>query len=177
MREQTVPTYRERFFRCPVADDQKEGCLKFGWGRIFVLVDETSIDGFTIRLPDTELGRIPFGKSNWVLEHFGERSSVKAEWFLHHSDGVVQLGLRRLADLTPLPATSSGFRTLISVRGIASWMSACSEIWLGCAALIVIGVLTLPGLGDHLGTAPRIRQGSSVLLRSFDGFFTGLFSH
>lgn len=172
-----MPVQSQRFFRCRVAEEQSLGCLRIGRIRLRVHVDEKSIDGFTIRMTDDDLARLRFRKKEWVLEQLSEQSSVRPEWFLNHADGVVQLGLRRIADLTPPPPVPSGLAALFSLKGIGACLSSCCEIWLGCAALLLLAILTLPGMGDYLGTAPRIRQGSSLIVRSFDEFFRGFFPH
>ncbi len=164
------------YYRCRISDELAAGHLLVGRRRIAVKVDEKSIGGFTIRIEDRDLARLKLNKS-LILEHQGERSAVHAEWFLNHTSGNVQLGLRRLADLTPPPPQPSAIMELITPRHLLRKFADVPELWLGTAAVLLLMGLTMPGLGDHLGTAPRVRQGSAVLIRTCDEFLRGLFAN
>jgi hypothetical protein len=166
----------EPFYRCRVAAELAAGKLRVGWHRLDVLVDEKSIDGYTIRIKPQDLAKIKFQRKAWVLEHFEERSEVHPEWFLNHSGESIQMGLRRLADVTPLPhAELSPLRCIFSVRALLRRVLGTPELLLGGAALILLMLLTLPGFGDQLGTAPRIRNGSILLMKLADGALRSIF--
>jgi hypothetical protein len=166
---------QERFYRCRVTADLSAGTLQVGRKRFDVLVDEKSIDGYTIRIKADDLAKIKFNRKVWILEHFQERSEVHPEWFLNPTSDLIQLGLRRLADVTPQPKAPSVFRSIFSLRGLLHRLTNSPEMMLGGAAMILLMLLTLPGFGDHLGTAPRIRQGSIFFVQFFDETVRSIF--
>jgi hypothetical protein len=151
MNETQDPSY----YRCPVHEDHAEAVLCSRRRRLKVLVQETSIDGFTVLVKPQDADRLSIGRP-WVLEYSGARVEVHGQWFFNSPDGHVQMGLRRLRDLTqPGNSTTSLFsrykHTSIHDLGFSGVIYAA-------ILLAVFLVLALPGIGDALGTAPKIES-------------------
>ena len=158
------------YFRCPVHEDQGQAVLCSRRRRLDVRVQETSIDGFTVLVKPQDANRLAIGRP-WVLEYNDARVEVHGQWFFNAPDGHVQMGLRRLRDLTqPVKSRMSFFNRR---RNSSSYGSGFSGVAFSGVLLLVFVVLALPGVGDALGTAPQIENalmwlytGVSDILRS-----------
>lgn len=144
--DESAPDY----FRCPVQEDQGAATIQVGWRKIDVTVQETSIDGFTILVPPSAAGRLNVSKP-WVLVFDGGRYEVHGQWFFHAPDGHVQVGMRRLRDLTTAQVQyrRSGFFNAVGLRNDSA---DSSTIAFAGFVLVLICAMALPGLGDTLGT-------------------------
>ena len=156
----------QHFFKCHVSEELAGGKLRVGRREYNILVDEKSIDGFTIRINAADLAKVnPDSRKEWVLQHQGEFASVEPESLLKQGADYVQMSLHRLRDLTPPPRGDSSLASLISMRGIGRRIANYPELMLGGSSILLLILLTIPGFGDHLGTAPRIRQGAQTLIK------------
>lgn len=143
------------FFRCPVQPEQANAFLKIGMRKVPVTLCETSIDGFTVTLEGRQSSRIRLGTRS-RLKTQSEYAEVHVEWLFHAPGGGIQIGLRRLRDLTP---SEEPRRAVLLGRDLKSHSNALGSSELVFAGLVIFLFLALsmPGLGDSLGTAPRIR--------------------
>jgi len=142
------------FFRCPVQTDHSQAIIRVGRRKIRALVQETSIDGFTVLVSPPEATRLKVGRP-WVLEHEGTRTEIHPQWFFNIPNGQMQLGLRRLRDLTPPPKI--GKSMLARIAGKRYQDPNYSAAAFGGFVLFLFGLMSLPGLGDRLGTSVRIQ--------------------
>ncbi len=142
----------QRFFRCPVPLERSAATLHFSGTKVPVELHEASIDGFAVLVQPQHIAKLRLGP-RWVLQSADERSEVWPQWLYCAPDGHVQVGLRRLQDLTP-PPKMSWFPTWRRAR--------CREsdptLLLVVILLLIVFALSLPGLGDHLGSAALIEQ-------------------
>ncbi len=146
---------KRRYYRCRVHEDQAAAVLRSRRCRVDALVQEMSIDGFTVLLRVEDVEQLAAGRA-WVLEYAGATIEVEGEWFLNAHEGSVQIGLRRLRDLTRLENNSRPFFSRwksTPIRGAGHCGLICSGLLL-CLFL----VLALPSVGDALGTAPKIES-------------------
>jgi hypothetical protein len=160
---------RRGFFRCPVQQDQASAELWIGRRRLAATLQETSIDGFTLVVEASMAVHLQVGRP-WILQTSAERSEVHVEWLFHAPGGAVQLGVRRLRDLTPLPSFNS-WRPRLLIQGSTNRRvghSATPELLFFALLACLFGALSLPGIGDQLGTAPRIRRVVQALLSEAD---------
>lgn len=142
------------FFRCRVQSEQSKASLRIGGTTVPAVLQETSIDGFTVTV-DPKYGKRLRVARQWLLKTDNEKVEVHAEWLFHAPDGMIQLGLRRIRDLTPSEEPRGGLMWRFGrSRSIDS--STPELVFAGLVVFLFV-TLTLPGLGDHLGTAPRIR--------------------
>jgi hypothetical protein len=143
------------FFRCPVQPEQANAYLKIGLQKVPVTLCETSIDGFTITIAGRHSRRVRLGARSRIKTR-SEYAEVHVEWLFHAPGGGIQIGLRRLRDLTP---SEEPRRAVVMGRDMRSHGNAMGSSELVFAGLVIFLFLALsmPGLGDSLGTAPRIR--------------------
>ncbi|MEM9643563.1 MAG: hypothetical protein AAF989_01105 [Planctomycetota bacterium] len=139
------------FFRCPVQEDQGDALVHVGRRKLQVTVQETSIDGFTILVSPSLSKHLKVGKP-WVLDFDGTRFEVHAQWFFHAPDGHVQVGMRRLRDLTPAPTIKTSWWPSAKNSGRADSSDSSALAFAGFVMFLCIA-LALPGFGDRLGTA------------------------
>lgn len=151
MTETQDPSY----YRCPVHEDHAGAVLCSRRRRLDVLVQETSIDGFTVLVKPQDADRLAIGRP-WVLEYGGARVEVHGQWFFNSPDGHVQMGLRRLRDLTKAGASSQSF--LFRLRPAAIHDLGFSGVIYSGLLLAVFLVLAMPGIGDALGAASKIES-------------------
>ena len=129
--------------------------IRVGGRKVKVTIQETSIDGFTVLVPPKYASRLKVGRK-WVLEYDGTRQEVHPQWFFNSPDGHVQMGLRRIADLTkPDPIRSSW---LVWLGGARCDNPSSAAVVFGGIVLGLFAVMASPGLGDQLGTADRIEN-------------------
>lgn len=153
------------FFRCRVEPNRGDARVRIGRKQIPVTVQETAIDGFTILVAPNYASRLKVGK-RWILEHDGTRIEVHPLWFFNTPDSQVQLGLRRLRDLTrPEDQRNS---LLIRFGGSRFRDPNCSATVYGGIVLALFCMLALPGWGDHMGTSKHIQDGLKWLVEGLD---------
>jgi len=148
------------FFRCQVPNEDSAATIFIRNQKIPVLLQDKSIDGFSVLVERRYTGKLRIGPQ-WVLQAGDERTEVLAQWMFNAPDGHVQIGLRRLQDLTPQPKSrlfpvGSGYR-----KNVAN-----PELMFSAMFIIVILGLSLPGLGDHLGTSGYIQGGLTALIEA-----------
>ncbi len=145
------------YFRCPVQDEDSAATIVICGKRIPAKLQDKSIDGFSVLVEPKHARKLRVGPQ-WILRAGGEVTEVWAQWMFNAPDGRVQLGLRRLQDLTPQPK--------------ASWLPITSsyrkhttnpELLLAGIVLAGFLALSLPGLGDRLGTSGKIQDGAKIL--------------
>ena len=151
MSETQDPSY----YRCPVHEDHAEAVLCSRRRRLKVLVQETSIDGFTVLVKPHDANRLTIGRP-WVLEYEGTRVEVHGQWFFNSPDGDLQMGLRRLRDLTKPQSQRGPFFSKWRHSSIHD-VGFSGVVYSGMLLAIFL-VLAMPGLGDALGTAPKIES-------------------
>jgi hypothetical protein len=145
------------FFRCPVQPEDSEATICIRRRKIPAKMQDRSIDGFSVLVEAKHVGKLRVG-SQWVLKSGGEVTEVLAQWMFHSPDGRVQLGLRRLRDLTPQPK-ESWVPALFSYRK----QSTNPGVLLAGLTMAIFLAFSLPGIGDRLGTSGRIQSGLKAL--------------
>lgn len=151
------------FFRCPVQVDQSKAVIRVGRRKALASVQETSIDGFTVLVPANYAHVLKVGRA-WVLEYQGAKIEVHPEWFFNSPDGRVQMGLRRMRDLTPPEPIRKSL--LLRYAGRRYEDPSYSAAVFGGFVLALFSLMALPGLGDRLGTSSRIQNAFMWLVRS-----------
>jgi len=156
------------FFRCRVEPIRGDATICVGRKKIPATVQETAIDGFTILVAPKHASSLKVGKP-WTLEHDETRIEVHPLWFFNTPDGQVQLGLRRLNDITKPEDDRNSL--LIRFGGSRFRDPNCSAAAYGGIVLTLICLLALPGWGDHMGTSDRIQDGFKWLVDGLDDTF------
>jgi hypothetical protein len=158
------------FFRCPIQAEQANAALQIGWRKVPVVLRETSIDGFTVLVSPKYASRLRVGRA-WRLKSQAETSVVHGEWMFMSPEGLLQLGLRRIADITPVERCGgSSWRSLLSPRRLLSRQKS-PELAFGGALLLVVALISTPGIGGPLGTAKPIREAVGAVFVAVRGMF------
>ncbi|WP_404309764.1 hypothetical protein [Neorhodopirellula lusitana] len=163
----THSTNSDEYFRCALPVENGSAQIRIGRRSLEAQVQEASIDGFTVLVQPSNAAKLSLGRP-WILVHDESTLEVHAQWFFHAEDGNVQIGLRRLRDLTRPPMIGGWMPSFVSRhRGVEA--SGGSLMFVSAVLLAVLS-LALPGIGDVLGTSGRIQQGIASLaggIRSF----------
>ena len=164
-RAETADQPEASFFRCPVQAEQSTATIRVGRRKTRATVQETSIDGFTVLVEPKYASKLKVGRP-WVLEYEGARIEVHPQWFFNSPDGHVQMGLRRLRDLTP----PEPIRTSLLARygGKRYEDPSYSAAVFGGFVLALFSLTALPGLGESLGTSARIQSTVRWLIQGID---------
>jgi len=141
------------FFRCPVQDEDSIATIHICRKKIPVVLQDKSIDGFSVLVPRAQSRKLQMGPQ-WILESGGERTEVLAQWMFNAPDGSIQIGLRRLQDLTRQPQ-GAWFPTFRPYRKQA----VNPEILMVGTVIVILLAISLPGIGDRLGTSGMIQKG------------------
>jgi hypothetical protein len=139
-----------QFFKCPIPAEQSAAVLCFSRMKIPAELQESSIDGFSVLVQQQHAGQLRLGP-RWVLQSVNERSEVYPQWLYCAPDGRVQIGLRRLQDLTP---KARWFPRL----GRSRPREIDHSLLFVSLVLLILLAISLPGIGDLLGTAPWIER-------------------
>ncbi len=153
MRHAKSNEHDPHFFRCPVQEEDSVATIVILGKKVPAKLQDKSIDGFSVLVEPKHVRKLQVGP-RWILHSGNEVTEVWAQWMFNAPDGRVQLGLRRLQDLTPQPKAPWFPR-------IGAYRRHSGNPELMIAGLIMFGFLTLslPGLGDKLGTAGMIQSG------------------
>ena len=140
-------------FRCNVVPEQSAGSLRLGWRRYNIRVVDTSRDAFTLEVSAAVFGRIREG-SRAVLETNGEVWDVECTALFRMIYDRYHVTMARIKDRTSVRGPKTTFGSLIPRLNVAS------DPVLPLALLVsfLIACVSLPGMGDTLGTAPKIRK-------------------
>ncbi|KAA5543679.1 hypothetical protein FYK55_10785 [Roseiconus nitratireducens] len=160
----TVPTpneHKDNRFRCRVLGPSR-AILRAGGRPLNVDVRETSGTGFTLGMPRRVAKKLREGKQ-YELSFDDRRMEVIAEQFLEPVDGEHRLEVTTHFEYEPkerwafrLPFTRG--------RRIATHDSSTNKtIAYGGFVLVLFCTMALPGIGEDLGTAPRIHKAIKIV--------------
>jgi hypothetical protein len=131
-------------------------------------VQESSIDGFTVLIKAKDARKLRIGDP-WILEFDESRLEVIGQWFFNSPGGFVQVGLRRLRDLTPEPVFKTPFWSRFSTSKASA--SVTSPAAFGGFTIVLFLALALPGLGEQIGSASHIQEAVHWLFAEVTGVF------
>lgn len=157
----TSTEQQDEYFRIPVDSNNNEGLIRVGRHKAKVNITETSIDGFTVTASQRNARKMQSG-GPWVLEYDNTKTEIHPEWVFNAPDGQVQMGLRRLRDLTKPPSLAPSLLSRF-IGGRAGNPSISASVY-GGFVLVLFAILAMPGLGDHLGTSTRIQDAFKLIL-------------
>lgn len=140
-------------FRCSVAPEQSAGNMRLGWRRHDVRVIDTSREAFTLQVPAATFSRIKEG-SRAVLEFNGETWDVECTAVFRMVDDRYHASMARVKDRTAVRGPKTSFWSMLPL------VHGTTDPVLPLALLIsfLLACVALPGMGDTLGTAPKIRK-------------------
>lgn len=154
-----------QFFRCPITADRSDAELRVRNRRLQVRVIEQSIDGFSLTIQGSDARHLALGEV-WRLRFDGAEYQTHPEWVFHPSDGLIQLGLRRLDDpANPRNRSVSRLGPFsAAVDGIRRACAGTSEIYFSAALLLLMIMLILSPVGEVLGVSKLAAEISGALM-------------
>ena len=153
------------FFRCPVQSGHGDAEITAGRRKCQAVMQEQSIDGYTVLVKPKDAAKLRVGKP-WKLDYDGAILEVHPQWFFNSPDGHVQIALRRLRDLTPAPPIGKSW--LVRFGGRRYEDPSLAAIAFGGFVLFLFSLMSLPGLGDRLGTSKRIQNSVRWIVNEVD---------
>lgn len=146
-------------YRCVIAAENGAAKLKINRRAIDCQVLDTSRESFGIRLSNKFSRKILQRKPRLELHFQGEQWEVAVISHFNEDPQYVHVGLARTRDLTKFSVQQSwsGSAPKFSTSTDPSFLLALMVAFLLCCAC-------LPGIGDNLGTATRIREGVSQMV-------------
>lgn len=154
---------RSGAYRCAVSLENSAAELRVGAKSYSVRVLDMSRNGFTIRVPNAILKRIR-SKPNLRLEYSSELWEVELDGEYSDSNDFTNLSLVRVRDLTTLKMPNGfqfSFGTMFSLNQDPTFL-------LGLMLAFLAACFCLPGIGDQVGTAPKISRSVKAAWQSFE---------
>lgn len=146
-------------FRCSIPPEHSAAKLKVGRRFHSVSIVDTSRNGFTLRAPTALANKLKLD-SCYDLYFAGERWEVRLESRYSESSESMTMGCSRVRDLTKLRSPSSWCLPLLPKQDAQSDPTFLLYLILA----FLVAVFCLPGMGDGLGTAPKVRKGVNTLV-------------
>jgi hypothetical protein len=140
-------------YRCCITSENSGGKLRVGRQLHKICVVDTSRTGFGIRVPNALSKKIR-DKSKLFLIFGGETWEVALKSRYSEDSQYVNLGLTRVRELTKITCPTSWCWSFF--RNPAAQTDPTFLAFLVLAFLAA--VVSLPGIGDSLGTAPKVRE-------------------
>lgn len=143
-----------RAFRCTVPPENSAAKLrvKNKWHDVAVL--DTSRCGFSVRVRGGIAGKLKAGKT-YELKFNGEHWRVEQESNFSDAGGDSTVGFSRIEELTKIKMPSTPLTAYVSKTTAQSDPTFLFFIMV----VFLIACISLPGIGDNLGTAPKVRAG------------------
>ncbi|MDX1930326.1 MAG: hypothetical protein SFV81_27620 [Pirellulaceae bacterium] len=144
---------RQSAYKCAIAIENSAAELRVGAKSYAVTVLDASRDGYTVRVPNTILNRIR-SKTIIRLQFGGELSEVVVESEFADCADFTNVGMKRVRDLTKFKMPS-GFQ--LSFGSMFS-LQQDPTLLLGLMIAFLLACFCLPGIGDQIGTAPKVSR-------------------
>lgn len=163
---------KESSFHCPVSGNGKAK-LVLDRKSTNVIVRETSISGFTLEVTKTDLKRIKAAKK--AILYFDDRKvQIRAESTSKIKGGNVLVVCSLIREFPP--KEKIGLKSWLPSFGRAQRddhdVSSHVAAYVG-VVLLVFCIIAMPGIGDHLGTAPRIESAIKTFMMNMDRKYPG----
>lgn len=140
-------------FRCTVVPEHSAARLWLGWRSYPVRLVDTSREAFTLDVDGDIFSRLKEGRRG-ILEFQGERWEVVCTAFYRHIDEQYHASMARVRDCTRVRAPKPSFWALLPRANAES----SPALPLALLLSLLFACVALPGMGDSLGTAPKIRK-------------------
>jgi hypothetical protein len=154
---------RKSAYKCAIARENSAAELRIGYKSYRVAVLDASREGFTIRVPNAILARIR-NKSGWRLAFASALTEVACESEFADSPDSTNIGLRLVRDLTRIKMPSGfqfSFGSMFSLKQDPALL-------LGLMVAFLLACICLPGIGDQIGTAPKVKRAVEGVWATFE---------
>lgn len=144
---------RQSAYKCAIAIENSAAELRVGAKSYEVAILDASRDGYTVRVPNTILNRIRSNASS-RLQFSGELSEVVVESEFVDCADFTNVGMKRVRDLTKFKMPSGfqfSFGSMFSLQQDPTFL-------LGLMIAFLLSCFCLPGIGDQIGTAPKVSR-------------------
>lgn len=160
----STPEIARSAFRCTVVPEQSAGHMRLGRRRHEVRVIDTSRDAFTLEVSAATFSRVKEG-SRAVLQYNGETWDVECTAVFRMICDRYHVSMARVNDRTSVRRPKASFWSLLPL------VNGGTDPVLPLALLIsfLLACVALPGMGDSLGTAPKIRKAVQEVWRRTTG--------
>lgn len=166
----TLPNQRqEKTYRCKVVGD-KTATLYVARRALKVFVRETSGNGFTLGIAPKLATKIKSGQ-RYELHYDDRRSEVIAETFAETVQGEARLRVGTIREFEPKERWAFRLPFTKGTRVITHDSAIGSGAAYGGFVLVLFCVMSLPGIGDDLGTAPRIESAIAMMGENIQDVF------
>ncbi|MCR9293468.1 MAG: hypothetical protein NXI32_12165 [bacterium] len=146
-------------YRCSVSPENAAAQLKVGGKLHLVAVLDTSRNGFTVRMDHSTAQKLK-GDGPYDLYFSGEHWEVQKESHFDDGELFTNVGFSRVRERTKVEEPHTAWWQVWANRQHAN-SDPAFLLYLMLAFLFAC--IALPGVGDSLGTAPRIRKGVHVI--------------
>lgn len=154
---------RQSAYKCAIAPENSAAELRVGTKSYAVAVLDASRDGYTIRVPNAILERIR-QRASCRLEFASELSEVVCESEFADCAEFTNVGMKRIRDLTKFRMPSGfqfSFGSMFSLQQDPTFL-------LGLMIAFLLACFCLPGIGDQIGTAPKVSRAVKGAWSSFE---------
>lgn len=155
------PNEERGAFRCAIPPENSSAQLKIGKKCYQVSVLDTSRTGFTVVAPNRVAKKLK-EKAVYQLSFSGEKWEVGKRSSYRENDRDVHVGFHRIRELTKLKPPKSSLWDYAPKFD----SNADPSFLMFLIVVFVIACVSLPGIGDGLGTAPKVRDGVRAVLGS-----------
>lgn len=154
-------TNAHKEFRCCIAAENSAGRLKIAGFWYSVCVLNMSRTGYRVRLPNSVAKKLR-GRRVPVLDFAGEQWLVDVKSRYSNDHQFTEFGLARKKELTKYTLPRSWSFSMPNCLNVNS-----DPAFLGFLVLAFLtAVICLPGIGDSLGTAPKVRHAVQAVIQS-----------
>ncbi|MEM6473138.1 MAG: hypothetical protein AAF802_26490 [Planctomycetota bacterium] len=158
----TVPnTKQEKVYRCKVVENT-DAKLHIGSSHYNVHVRETSGSGFTLGLSPKIAKKVKLGRT-YDLQYDGRKIQVTADSYGTSTGGEERLSAKTVREYEPKERWAFRLPFTRGAKVISHDSGINSGAVYGGFVLVLFCVMSLPGIGDHLGTAPRIETALKMM--------------
>ncbi len=148
-------------YRCTVVPECSEGQLKAGWYSFPVRVIDTSREAFTLEVKPQAFRRLKEG-ARATLDFNDEMWEVECTAVFQLANGQYSVSMARVKDLTKIRGPRASLSSMLPVPN----PTADPVLPLALLVAFLFACVALPGMGDRLGTAPKIRSAIQGAWRS-----------
>jgi len=144
---------RQSAYKCAIAAENSAAELRVGSKSYVVAVLDASRYGYTLRVPNAILNRIR-SKRSCRLEYASELSEVVSESEFANCSEFTNVGMKRIRELTKIKMPSGfqfSFGSMFSLQQDPTFL-------LGLMIAFLLACFCLPGIGDQVGTAPKVSR-------------------
>jgi hypothetical protein len=149
-------------YRCVIPAEVGAAKLKINGTLVECRVTDASRDAFGICISNKYARKLLGRKPRLELYFRSERWRVSVHSHYQETDTLLNVGLDRVCELTK-PRLPSGFGGICGTAQVS--LASDPSFLLALMVAFLLTCICLPGIGDSLGTAPRVREGVNNMVR------------